>query len=80
MTILLGDKSPIEQEARGAIFQKNHLLLLGVDIQEPDWKFQSPSISGVCVGECARVCPQAKPIGYYVLLSWQDKQTVKSTT
>ena len=78
MTILLGDKSPIEQEARGAIFQKNHLLLLGVDIQEPDC--QSPSISGVCVGECARVCPQAKPIGNYLLLSWQDKQTVKSTT
>lgn len=78
MTILLGDKSPIEQEARGAIFQKNHLLLLGVDIQEPD--FQSPSISRVCVGECALVCPQAKPIGNYLLLSWQDKRTVKSTT
>lgn len=79
MTILLGDKSPIEQEARGAIFQ-NHLLLLGAaaDIQEPD--FQSPSISGVCVGDCARVCPQAKPIGNYLLLSWQDKGTVRVTT
>lgn len=56
MTILLGDKSPIEQEAIGAIFQKNHLLLLGAigDIQEPE--FQSPSIYGVCVGECARTC------------------------
>lgn len=52
MTILLGDKSPIEQEARGAIFQ-NHLLLLGAaaDIQEPD--FQSPSISE---SVCGRVC------------------------
>lgn len=80
MTILLGDKSPIEQEARGAIFQKNHLLLLGAvaDIQEPD--FQSPSISRVCVGECTHVCPQAKPIGNYLLLSKPDEGTVKSTT
>lgn len=28
MTILLGDKSPIEKEAIGAIFQESHLLLL----------------------------------------------------
>lgn len=56
MTILLGDKSPIEQEAIGAIFQKSHLLLLGAtaDIQEPE--FQSPSIYGVCVEKCAHTC------------------------
>lgn len=54
MTILLGNKSPIEQEAIGAISQKSHLLLLGAitDTQEPE--SQSPSISGVCVGVCAR--------------------------
>lgn len=56
MTILLGDKSPIEQEAIGTIFQPSHLLLLGAiaDIQEAE--FQSPSIHGVCVGESARMC------------------------
>lgn len=48
MTIL-GDKSPIEQEAIGAIFQKSHLLLLGAsaDIQKPE--FQTPSTFGVCI-------------------------------
>ena len=53
MTILCGDKSPIEQEAIGAIFQKSHLLLLGAiaDIQEPE--FLSPSIYRACVGESA---------------------------
>lgn len=73
MTILLGDKSPIEQEAIGAIFQESHLLLLGVitDTQEPG--FQSPSIYGVCVGECTHVCPEAKPIGNYWMLSpWKN--------
>lgn len=47
MTILLGNKSPIEQEAIGAISQKSHLLLLGAitDTQEPE--SQSPSITGV---------------------------------
>lgn len=60
MAILLGDKSPIEQDAIGAISQKSHLLLLGAtaDFQEPG--FQSPSIYGVCVGEPAHTCTEAK--------------------
>lgn len=58
VTILLGDKSPIEQEAIGTIFQKSHLLLLGAsaDIQEPE--YQTPSTFGVCIAEWACTCAQ----------------------
>lgn len=56
MTILPGDKSPIEQEAISAIFPKSHLLLLGTiaDSQEPE--LLRPSIYGVCGGERACTC------------------------
>lgn len=72
MTILLGDKSPIEQDAIGAISQKSHLLLLGAtaDFQEPE--FLSPFIYGVCVGERAHKCTETKRIGNYSMLSLWD--------